>query len=168
MTPRFPALCCPSYVLTCRVSCACPPPDMESIDSLARAINEFGGGMVLVSHDMRLISQVRLSATSRTRTQTNRPTRAISFCPKLKANLTCLSALALSGGQGDLDLRPPDHQPLHGRHLGLQDAPAEADEARGAAEEDRGQHGSQQRGGGQYRRSQRQLSGHIADISRRG
>ncbi|CAM9187765.1 unnamed protein product, partial [Ectocarpus fasciculatus] len=32
--------------------------DMESIDSLARAINSFEGGMVLVSHDMRLISQV--------------------------------------------------------------------------------------------------------------
>lgn len=31
---------------------------MESIDSLARAINDFKGGMVLVSHDMRLISQV--------------------------------------------------------------------------------------------------------------
>ena len=32
--------------------------DMESIDSLAEAINEFKGGVVLVSHDMRLISQV--------------------------------------------------------------------------------------------------------------
>lgn len=32
--------------------------DMESIDSLAKAINEFEGGCVLVSHDMRLISQV--------------------------------------------------------------------------------------------------------------
>jgi ABC-type glutathione transport system ATPase component len=32
--------------------------DMESIDSLANAINKFQGGMVLVSHDMRLISQV--------------------------------------------------------------------------------------------------------------
>ena len=32
--------------------------DMESIDALAQAINEFEGGMVLVSHDMRLISQV--------------------------------------------------------------------------------------------------------------
>lgn len=32
--------------------------DMESIDALAKAINEFSGGMVLVSHDMRLISQV--------------------------------------------------------------------------------------------------------------
>ena len=32
--------------------------DMESIDALAKAIQEFEGGMVLVSHDMRLISQV--------------------------------------------------------------------------------------------------------------
>lgn len=32
--------------------------DMESIDSLAKAINIFEGGLVLVSHDMRLISQV--------------------------------------------------------------------------------------------------------------
>ncbi|CAM9610096.1 unnamed protein product [Phaeothamnion confervicola] len=32
--------------------------DMESIDSLASAIREFAGGVVLVSHDMRLISQV--------------------------------------------------------------------------------------------------------------
>lgn len=32
--------------------------DIESIDSLAAAINEFDGGMCLVSHDMRLISQV--------------------------------------------------------------------------------------------------------------
>jgi len=32
--------------------------DMESIDSLAKAIQQFTGGLVLVSHDMRLISQV--------------------------------------------------------------------------------------------------------------
>jgi energy-coupling factor transporter ATP-binding protein EcfA2 len=32
--------------------------DMESIDALAKAVQEFEGGMVLVSHDMRLISQV--------------------------------------------------------------------------------------------------------------
>lgn len=32
--------------------------DMESIDALAKAVNSFEGGMVLVSHDMRLISQV--------------------------------------------------------------------------------------------------------------
>lgn len=32
--------------------------DIETIDSLANAINEWDGGMVLVSHDFRLISQV--------------------------------------------------------------------------------------------------------------
>lgn len=32
--------------------------DMETIDSLADAINNFGGGLILVSHDFRLISQV--------------------------------------------------------------------------------------------------------------
>lgn len=32
--------------------------DIETIDSLAIAINNFEGGMLLVSHDFRLISQV--------------------------------------------------------------------------------------------------------------
>ncbi|XP_037088825.1 ATP-binding cassette sub-family F member 2-like [Pollicipes pollicipes] len=32
--------------------------DMETIDSLAEAINNFSGGLILVSHDFRLISQV--------------------------------------------------------------------------------------------------------------
>jgi len=32
--------------------------DMESIDALAEAINNFGGGVILVSHDFRLVAQV--------------------------------------------------------------------------------------------------------------
>ncbi|CAK6443789.1 unnamed protein product [Pipistrellus nathusii] len=32
--------------------------DTETIDALADAINEFEGGMMLVSHDFRLIQQV--------------------------------------------------------------------------------------------------------------
>ncbi|GFH24821.1 uncharacterized protein HaLaN_22683 [Haematococcus lacustris] len=32
--------------------------DIEAIDSLAEAIKKFNGGLVLVSHDFRLIDQV--------------------------------------------------------------------------------------------------------------
>ena len=32
--------------------------DMETIDALAEAINAYEGGVVLVSHDFRLIDQV--------------------------------------------------------------------------------------------------------------
>jgi len=33
------------------------PLDMESIDALARCLNKFKGGVIMISHDMRLISQ---------------------------------------------------------------------------------------------------------------
>jgi ATP-binding cassette subfamily F protein 2 len=33
------------------------PLDMESIDALARCLNNFKGGVIMISHDMRLISQ---------------------------------------------------------------------------------------------------------------
>lgn len=33
------------------------PLDMESIDALARCLNKFQGGVLMISHDMRLISQ---------------------------------------------------------------------------------------------------------------
>ena len=36
--------------------------DIEAIDSLAEAIKGFKGGLVLVSHDFRLIDQVRPAA----------------------------------------------------------------------------------------------------------
>ena len=35
--------------------------DMQCIDSLAEAINQFSGGLMLVSHDFRLIGQVAKS-----------------------------------------------------------------------------------------------------------
>ncbi len=34
------------------------PLDMESIDALARCLQKFKGGVIVISHDMRLISQV--------------------------------------------------------------------------------------------------------------
>merc|ERR1711966_641961 len=33
------------------------PLDMESIDALARCLKKFKGGVIMISHDMRLISQ---------------------------------------------------------------------------------------------------------------
>ena len=39
--------------------------DLETIDTLAEAINNFDGGVLLVSHDFRLISQVLLYIISR-------------------------------------------------------------------------------------------------------
>jgi len=33
--------------------------DMESIDALAKGIKDFEGGLLLISHDFRLLDQVR-------------------------------------------------------------------------------------------------------------
>jgi len=43
--------------------------DIEAIDSLAEAIKGFKGGLVLVSHDFRLIDQVCLPLKKKKRTE---------------------------------------------------------------------------------------------------
>ena len=47
--------------------------DMETIDALAEAINEFEGGLLLVSHDFRLINQVCSAGARQLRLSTHQP-----------------------------------------------------------------------------------------------
>ena len=42
--------------------------DVDAVDGLARAIKQFEGGVVLVSHDFRLIDQVKRTTTTTTTT----------------------------------------------------------------------------------------------------
>ena len=57
--------------------------DMETIDALADAINDFEGGLVLVSHDFRLINQVRFYILSLMRRQT---ALCAEFTSKIRSN----------------------------------------------------------------------------------
>ena len=60
--------------------------DMETIDALADAIKGYEGGVILVSHDFRLIDQVQIVSVSGNNFELSR----------------------ISGGEGHLDLREPE------------------------------------------------------------
>lgn len=66
--------------------------DMETIDSLAEAINEWDGGLVLVSHDFRLISQVAKEIwTVEGGTVQKWPGDIVSYKEHLKSSMAALS-----------------------------------------------------------------------------
>ncbi|XP_026550351.1 ATP-binding cassette sub-family F member 2-like isoform X2 [Notechis scutatus] len=62
--------------------------DIETIDALADAINDFEGGMMLVSHDFRLIQQVAQEIwVCEKKTITKWPGDILSYKEHLKAKL---------------------------------------------------------------------------------
>jgi ATP-binding cassette subfamily F protein 2 len=87
------------------------PLDMDMIDSLALAIKNFAGGLVLVSHDFRLLEQVRQHPWSHhqlTRTPT-------SPSPSDRRHLR-----ARTGGRRDLGVRREEDHAMEGRHQVVQ------------------------------------------------
>ena len=69
--------------------------DMETIDSLARAINSWDGGMVLVSHDFRLISQAPLSARPLSHAAFEQQTSALFPGSHVCASVACAESTCI-------------------------------------------------------------------------
>lgn len=82
--------------------------DIETIDALAEAINEFDGGMMLVSHDFRLIQQVL---------HHNLDSFYLS-CRQPRFN----SQLFSLGGSRDLGVWEANHHKVEEWHPGIQGA----------------------------------------------
>ncbi len=90
--------------------------DIETIDALAEAINEYEGGMMLVSHDFRLIQQVMWSCTFNYRFISGKLMQLAWGLCYFVVILVCL----LAGGSGDLGLWKADHHKMEQGHSGIQ------------------------------------------------